>query len=141
MLDKESRINWYALTALINRTDNGDVNLYLPSEARTATRDDLKNFIRNIKLIPDIFNDRTESVNAEKETRLSIEPDVLGVNLKSIVNGSPMHMITVEKAIEMLSRRKIIITRSELVLFLNNNAKVFRTFSSSNDTLISLLRN
>ena len=37
ILDKDSRISWYALTALINRIDNGDVNLYLPSGNRPAT--------------------------------------------------------------------------------------------------------
>ena len=141
MLDKESRINWYALTALINRTDNGDVNLYLPSESRAASRDDLKTFVRNINLIPDIFTEKRENVTASHESRITIEPDVLGVNLKSIVNSSPMKMITVEKAIEMLSRRNIRVTRSEVVSFLKNNARVFRTFSSNNDMLISLLKN
>jgi hypothetical protein len=145
MLNKESRINWYALTALINRTDNGDVNLYLPSESRTASREDLKSFIRNIELIPDIFDggkeNRRENSKIQPEIRITVEPDILGVNLKSIVNSSPMRMITVEKAIEMLSRRNIKVTRSELTSFLKNNARIFRTFSSNNDFLISLLRN
>ena len=141
MLDKESRVNWYALTALINRTDNGDVNLYLPSESRTASRDDLKNFIRDIKLIPDIFNDRAKSINSGNESIITIEPDILSVNLRSIMNSSPMRMITVEKAIEALSRRNIKVTRSELVSFLKNNAGTFRAFkSNNNDVLITFTK-
>ncbi|MBQ3694823.1 MAG: ATP-binding protein, partial [Synergistaceae bacterium] len=121
MLDKDTRINWYALTALINRTDNGDVNLYLLSGSRTASREDIKSFVCTLNLIPEIFTENSkktqQKVNAEPESRIIIEPDVLGVNLKSILNSSPMRMITVEKAIEFLSRRRIAITRKELLLF------------------------
>ncbi len=140
MLDKNTRINWYALTALINRTDNGDVNLYLSSGPRTASRNDIKTFVRSIKLIPEIFRDKTEKADASSEIRMTIEPDVLGLNLKKIVNSSPMNMLTLEKAIEMLSRRRIIVTRSELSAFLKNNAGVFRTFNSNNDVLITFAR-
>ena len=142
ILSKDTRINWYALTALINRTDNGDVNLYLSSGARTASREDLRKFVRGLKLIPGIFKERQENVISSLERKTSIEPDVLGMNLKSIVNSSPMHMITVEKATEFLLRKKnISITRNELISFLKNNAHVFRTFNSNNDMLISLIRN
>ena len=153
MLDKFTRINWYALTALINRTDNGDVNLYLLSGSRTASRDDIKTFVCTLNLIPEIFTENSkkvqQKVNAvheakreEAEIKSVIEPDVLGVNLKSIMNSSPMKMITIEKAIELLSRRRISITRSELVLFLKNNAGTFRTFSSksNNDLLITFAK-
>lgn len=141
MLNKESRINWYALTALINRTDNGDVNLYLSSESRTASRDDLKNFIRNMELIPGIFNSRKDNVTVSPEIKITVEPDILGVNLRNVMNSSPMRMITVEKAIEMLSRRNIRVNRSELVSFLKNNAGIFRTFKSNNDVLITFAKN
>ena len=147
MLNKDTRINWYALTALINRTDNGDVNLYLLSGSRSASREDIKTFVCTLELIPGIFNGKSElekvkvkvNVNAENESRVSIEPDVLSVNLKSIMNSSPMHMITIEKAIELLSRRRISVTRTELIFFLKNNAGTFRTFSSksNNDLLIT----
>lgn len=146
MLDKFTRINWYALTALINRTDNGDVNLYLLSGSRTASRDDIKSFVCTLNLVPEIFTESSkktqQKVNAEPESRIIIEPDVLGVNLKSILNSSPMRMITVEKATELLSRRRIAITRNELLLFLKNNAGAFRTFSSksNNDVLITFAK-
>ena len=144
MLDKDTRINWYALTALINRADNGDVNLYLLSGSRTAVREDIKTFVRDLNLIPGLFGETSktekEKATAAPEKRTTIEPDVLGVNLRSIMNSSPMHMITIEKAIESLSRRRIAVTRAELVLFLKNNAGIFKTFNSSNDVLITFAK-
>lgn len=155
MLDKDTRINWYALTALINRTDNGDVNLYLLSGSRTASRDDIKSFVCTLNLIPEIFTGNAKKIQPKvivvheaqrEESKIEsvsvIEPDVLGVNLKSILNSSPMRMITVEKATELLSCRRIAITRNELLLFLKNNAGAFRTFSSksNNDVLITFAK-
>lgn len=157
MLDKDTRINWYALTALINRADNGDVNLYLLSGSRAASRDDLKNFIRTIELIPGIFSDKSEQAvktpermheggnegkneggNEDGHEKTVIEPDVLLVNLKSILKSSAMNMIAMNRAIEMLSRRKIIVTREELISFLKNDTGTFKTYASANDTLIAL---
>lgn len=148
-LDKDTRINWYALTALINRADNGDVNLYLMSGSRAASRDDLKNFIRTIELIPGIFSDKSEQAvktpermheggNEDGHEKTVIEPDVLLVNLKSILKSSAMNMIAMNRAIEMLSRRKIIVTREELISFLKNDTGTFKTYASANDTLIAL---
>ena len=134
MLDRNTRINWYALTALIDRMDNGDVNVYLPSGTRTASRDDIKNFISTIELIPGIFNVTTRPENVPHDTR----PDILAMNLKSLLKSSPMYMITVSKAIEMLSRRKIIVSREELVSYLKSSTGVFKTYAPNDgDTLIA----
>lgn len=153
MLNKDTRINWYALTALINRTDNGDVNLYLTSGSRSASRDEIMKFIRTIELIPGMFSGKTEhedtshEVNREvpnetqkpEETnKPAIEADMLSMNLNSIIKSSPMNLISISRAIEALLRREIIISREELILFLKNNTWTFRTYASANDTLIAL---
>ena len=68
LLDDESRIRWYALTALINRVDNGDVNLYLRNGNRTAGREDIQIFAReNVRLVDFPFEDGNKNIERKKE--------------------------------------------------------------------------
>lgn len=140
MLDDESRITWYGLTALINRVDNGDVNLYISACSRAATREDIRTFIRSIKLIPDIFTAKpvkSVPMPAPKHENVPTKPETLGMNLKGIINASPMNILTVEKAVELLAKRRIITNRNEILSFVKDNSGIFRTFQSKNDILIT----
>lgn len=138
MLDGEARTDWYGLTALINRIDNGDVNLYVSSQPKPATRDDIRDFLKSLKLIPDLFNAKPTTLPLSKPKSTVIEPDVMAVNLKSVINSSPMNIVSVEKAIELLSQRKIITERNELVSFVKSKPEMFKTFQSKNDIVITL---
>ena len=158
-LDKNSRIKFYALTALINRIDNGDVNL---SDGKQVTRDDAKNFIKAIPLLDFPFTKRHNAENSAPaphqgqhttnapEISASVSPlarnaeklpvpseEELKRQLLDIVNNSPMNIISIVKAIELLAQKKIIIDREKLSAFLKNNSKIFKTFPTKDDLLIS----
>ncbi len=134
-LDKDTRIKWYGLTALINRIDNGDVNIHTSSQTRPATRDDLRTFLQTVKLPGLDF----------AGTKDSPAPAPVGVNsadlkkaLADVVKISPMNIITVDKAIHLLAQKNIYIGRNELLSFVKDNRTVFKTFNSRNDILITL---
>lgn len=135
ILDKDERIVWYGLAALINRIDNGDVDLFLKSGHRTATRDDVQEFVRSLKLV-ELGGKPADS--AAPRSKLSVDPNLLGRSMLAILNNSPMKIISVKNALENLSGRKIAISESELVAFLKVNPAIFKLFSSKSDTLIGL---
>ncbi len=147
MLDKESRISWYALAALINRIDNGDVNLYTSSTPRTATRNDIKDFVRTLKLIDTKTIKNIEpsppsiTYSEEKETGKieTIDDALVKDTLKNIITASPMKIVTVDKAADILSQRGIKLVRNDVISIINNNSHLFKTFTSKNkDTLVTL---
>ena len=127
LLDKDSRVQWYGLAALINRVDNGDVNIYSESKPRTATRNDIKNFVKSLKLI----------TVAPVKIRVPAVSPSLENSLIEIVNASPMKIISTAKAAEMLDSRGQKISAGELLDFLRANNK-FRLFPSKDDTLITM---
>lgn len=136
MLDRTTRTSWYALAALVNRIDNGDVNLYLPSGNRTATRKDIKDFVRNIRLLNiDILPVESKTINTGSASG-RLENEILTENMKAVIGSSPMNIIAIDKAIENLERRKIMITRDELINFLKRNNADFRTFQSKNNDIL-----
>ena len=142
ILTQDERVKWYGLTALINRIDSSDVNLHIASQPRAAKREDIREFVRSIDLLPGIFA-RKEPVRTAKpapkpeHASVIVEPDVLAVNLKGIINVSPMNILTVDKAVELLAKRRIITNRNEILSFVKNNSASFRTFNSKNDVLIT----
>ena len=126
MIDSDERIKWYALTALINRIDNGDVNLYLPSDSRTATREDLTGFLKNdVKLIEFPFNDDVIVVGGDTAKKSEIFlPDINNASLRNIlsklVETSPMRMLALGRGVKLLSRHGIKMTADGLVDFVKN---------------------
>ncbi|MBR2209496.1 MAG: hypothetical protein IJ859_11870 [Synergistaceae bacterium] len=149
MLDDKTRIRWYALTALINRIDNGDVNLYLKSGNRPATRYDIKKFAqKNIKLVDFPFDDINDSVAKNDGDKgnfeLKISPDFSKIGshevndalvfnvLSSILDASPMKMQSVKKARELLAQRSIEMTCEELVSFLKRE-ETFKIYKNDVD--------
>ena len=148
MLDSNTRIKWYALTALINRVDNGDVNLYLKTCNRIANRDDLKLFMRRIKLLDFPFIGETDEpeiiiqpeVNVPEQSHEISDEDLM-ITLRSCVKDSPMKILSTDKALELLAQRDILVTREKLLDFVKANADVFRTFvSQNNEVLITFAR-
>ncbi|MBQ7578739.1 MAG: ATP-binding protein [Synergistaceae bacterium] len=127
LLDKDSRVQWYGLAALINRVDNGDVNIYSESKPRAATRNDIKNFVKSLKLI---------TVSPVKARVPAVSPS-LENSLIEIINASPMKIISTAKAAEMLDSKNQKISAGELLDFVRANNK-FRLFPSKDDTLISM---
>ncbi|MBQ9390226.1 MAG: ATP-binding protein [Synergistaceae bacterium] len=138
-LTKESRIPWYALTALINRIDNGDVNLYLDSGNRPAARNDANSFIRTLRLI-DSHSVKNPSVKNSNpaHTNLSCDEKSFAAALKSIITASPMNIMNPDKASSLLAQKGIDADRNMILSFVNNHPDVFRTFRARNDTLIGL---
>lgn len=151
-LDKESRISWYALAALINRIDNGDVNIYTSSTHRTATRNDIKDFVRTLKLIdtesikpselptnsPTIEKNEVNEVNVNDNVN-NYDDALVKDTLKNIISASPMKIVTVDKAADILSQRGIKLGRNDVISIIKNNSHLFKTFTSKNkDTLVTL---
>ena len=135
ILDEDTRSEWYGLFLLVSRIDNGDVDLLLDSGNRTATRDDIKEFVKTLTLINiDIEPAKKKS---SKPVVLPVKPDVLGRALLDILNDSPMQIMAVVKVIEFLSDKKgIKISEVELEAFVKANPNVFKLFTSQNDELL-----
>ena len=146
MLDDKTRVRWYALTALINRIDNGDVNLYLKGGERPATRGDIKKFAqKNIMLVDFPFDVDVEvdekNNNADEKFELKISQDfpksdvndALVFNILSgMLDASPMKMLSVKKSRELLAQRGINMTDEELISFLKRE-KTFKIYKNDVD--------
>lgn len=138
-LDKESRVKWYALAALISRIRNGDVNIYSGSGTRPANLDDARAFLRSIDLIPGLFGENRTPAPREQGKIIVVEPDVLKVNLLSILKTAPMKLATADKALSLLANRRIHLDRNELLAFVREHKDLFRVFiSKENESIISL---
>gem|GEM_PF-4152453 len=141
-LTEDSRINWYALTALINRVDNGDVNIYSSASSRTATRKDILDFVRTLTLIDSQalrFSPATITYAhpSKPEPKIYFDDKLFSATLSSLITASPMKILAVDKAAELLSQRGINAGRNEVISFVRNQS--FRTFTSKNhDILITL---
>ena len=150
ILDKDTRINWYALTALINRVDNGDVNIYSASQTRTATRRDILGFVRTLKLIdsPSLKFSPVAIIHTPTPTKFGskskpqptvyYDDKLFSDTLSSIITSSPMKILAVDKAVDLLSQRGIKVGRNEIISFVKKNFERFRSYSTKNDTLITL---
>lgn len=144
ILDEDSRVNWYALTALINRVDNGDVNIYSASSPHPAARRDILAFVRTLKLIDSpVLRFSPAAVtysppSSKQKTKVYFDDKLFSDTLSSLITGSPMKILAVEKAAELLSQRGIKANRNEIIAFIKNHSERFKTYSSKNDTLITL---
>ena len=121
IIKEDDRAGWYGLKALIDRVDNGDVDLLLASGIRTATREDMKDFMLSLKPV-----------------EIEIDYNKLGYKLMDIIKVSPMKILAANKAVELLAEKKIIISDSELIAFVKSNLDVFKIFESKNEMLIGL---
>ncbi len=144
-LDKDSRVNWYALTALINRIDNGDVNIYTASRTRTATRADILGFVRTLRLIDSNalkFSPATVTYSPpdrKSEPRVYFDDKLFADTLRSIISASPVKLLTVDKAAALLTQRGLKSGRNDVIAFVRNNSEQFRTYTSkSKDILITV---
>ncbi|MBQ7196378.1 MAG: hypothetical protein IJS40_03110 [Synergistaceae bacterium] len=134
LLDANERIKWYALTALINRVDNGDVNLYLSSGNRVATREDIKDFVKNFKLVDFPFDDdgsEAEIINLPA----GLNDAVISNMLNEMVEASPMNMLGTLKAIDLLAQRGVNLTVKDLMAFVKRET-TFKIYKNANDESI-----
>ena len=146
ILSKDSRISWYALTALVNRIDNGDVNLYLPSGNRPATRADIKSFVSTLSLLDTKalkFSPASVRYSAEDTPKSSpkvyYDDKLFADTLRNLITSSPVKILTVEKAAALLTQRGIKAKRNDVIAFVKRNSEQFRTYrSKSNDILITV---
>lgn len=143
ILDKDTRINWYALAALVNRIDNGDVNIYTNLQVRPASRADITDFVRKLKLIDTSalkFSPASITYQPPKtEPKVYFDDKLFADTLRSILEASPIKLLTADKAASLLSQRGLRAGRNDVIAFVKNNPKEFRTYSSkSKDILITV---
>ena len=142
MFDDKARITWYAIVSLIDRIDNGDVNLYLQSGNRPATRNDLKKFIReNINLL-DYKEKEVAKEAIEPELNFSgdfntDDGSIVNILIK-ILDASSMRMESVKKILELLPQRGVNMTEKELFSVLKSE-KVFKIYNEDQDDPIVTL--
>lgn len=142
ILDNKERACWYALVSLINQVKSEDVNLYLSSGNRTANLNDLQEFIYNIELIPGIFTEKkinmpVKPVDSQKV--LPVDAEMLRLTLSGIIKSSPMKLLSADKALTLLAGRKLKISHSSLLDFVNSNKNSFRVYKSrSGETMIGI---
>ncbi|MBQ9419855.1 MAG: ATP-binding protein [Synergistaceae bacterium] len=144
-LDDDTRITWYALTALINRIDNGDVNLYLSSGNRTATREDVRGFVKTLSLMDFPFDDDGTPLRLSPVSPLArgdrgvpdstlpdeIDEAILCNVLSEFVDISPMKMLGFDKGVQLLAKRGINMTIDELVAYVLRE-DTFKIYECSN---------
>ena len=143
-LDKDSRVNWYALTALINRIDNGDVNIYSSSSTRTAGRNDILGFVRTLRLI-DSNTLKFSPVSVKysppvpkSKPEVYYDDKLFADTLRSIISASPVKLLTADKAASLMAQRGVRAGRNEVIAFVRKNPENFRTYTSrSGDILIT----
>ena len=134
-LDENSRIQWYAVVALINRIDNGDVNLYLASGNRTATRDDIKEFLKTIKLL----NFKNSPAPAAPALEIKIPASDVIANITDIVTSSPMGIINIKKISELMQQRNFQFEDSEILNLIQDRKDIFKVLKSAGgDVLVTL---
>ena len=136
-LDESSRITWYALAATISQIKNGNVTVFSP-ESRTATTDDAREFFRTIDLIPGIFaQPQPETDTGTPDTPVPpVSPELLKTALHNVIKSSPMKLLTTDKALAILASRNIILSRNDVLSFVEANKHSFRTYSTSSGEIM-----
>ena len=125
------------------------MNIYSSSQTSTATRNDILGFVKTLKLIdsqalkfsPVAVKYTPPSPKPESrkpEPKVYFDDKLLSDTLSSIITASPMKILAVEKAAELLSQRGINAGRNEIIAFVKNHSERFKTYSSKNDTLITI---
>jgi hypothetical protein len=151
-LDRARAIDWYALTALRFKLDNGDITLMTPyGEQRTAVFGDftlyLKDgFKRNLLEEPETEpNWPSNSNNGNKKpskTKIAATPpsppEDLEKRVREILCGSPMHLMKVALLFGQLHKDKVSITYDLLLEFLRERNNVFTLFLSG-DSIVQLV--
>ena len=75
---------------------------------------------------------------SEKSERVYFDDKLFSDTLSSVITASPMKILAVDKAADLLSQRGIKAGRNEIISFVRNHSERFRTYSSKNDTLITI---
>ena len=141
MLDENSRIKWYALTALINRVDNGDVNLYLQSGNRIATRDDIRDFMKSIKLLEldEVTENKPHTTEQTSSPSYLLSEDAVKA-LKEIIKTSTMGITSMTKIINLMQEKNFKIDPAQISRFIQGNPDIFKVFpSKDNEKLVGLI--
>ena len=142
-LNKETRVQWYALVSLLNRIENGNVNLFVGENSRPATRDDAKSFIKTLNLI-DLSNfSRPEVKTPPAPDILPVQTekngsDILFDSLREMFTDTSIKLVSIEKVIENLAAMtQIKISKPELTSYLKSK-EIFNVIECSDDVLVSL---
>jgi hypothetical protein len=153
-LDRTRAIDWYALTALRFKLNNGDVTLISnKGEQRTAVAEDLALYLKEgfTKNLLELNLDGSKNSNGgsnietefEKKTSRdssqgTLYPKDLEAHIREILEGSPMHLMQVKLLLGYLSKNKVSITHDLLLEFLRERNDVFTLFLSGN-SIVQLL--
>ncbi|MBR6025947.1 MAG: hypothetical protein IK069_04235, partial [Firmicutes bacterium] len=133
ILDHDGCADWYGLTALINKLDNGDVSVFDENGRRAASREDLKCYLKELPL-PFFCVKQSYNEDREQEEDSSVVSNLL----KTLLEQSPMKLLALSKALTMTEAKGHKVTRAQLLNCAKNSPERFRLFESGKDTLIQL---
>lgn len=140
VLDGDTRSAWYALASLVNQLNSGNVNVYDASGVRPATLTDAQGFLYSLDLVPGLF----DAGISKPEPTASPEPAAPMPDIKpaltSIIDSSPMKLITVDKALNLLAAKGFTVSREELLSFVSADKLTFRVYpaKSGSDVMLAL---
>lgn len=155
VLDDEERVQWYGLVALFNKLENGDVTLLSSSGQRSASRDDLRRYMK--EAFPSDFLKLGNSQSQQKlpgrgddaEPAASPRPspnkrtpsptpndEPLAQILLSLLDTSPMKLLPAGKMVEMLSSRNLDVSITRLLACVSRFQGQFHVYPAGKDTLI-----
>ena len=129
------------MTSLINQIESGDVNLYLSTGERPANLADLREFAASLDLIPGLFSPskaapKSQPSRPKESPTFTASPEIIKTKLSSVVKASPMKILAVDKALALLAEKGLILSRNDLISFLNASKTYFRTYTTSSGEIV-----
>ncbi|NLL36997.1 MAG: hypothetical protein GX256_05695 [Fretibacterium sp.] len=144
VLDEETRVCWYALLALRNRIEAGDVRLYLSEESRLAVREDLMLFLRE-RFEGELLPFEGGKVEPPPLTDLPVDPFLtedwprLHEAICSLLTQAPMRMMKADFLLERLRNQDFKILHAGLLAYVKGQEECFRLWPCENGSLIQMV--
>lgn len=151
LLEGQDLANWYALTSLIFKVNEGDVQIEDTDGClRPAKRNELDEMLRDgcrLGELPQLLRIGDEAPEPEKpEKRGGKTPppppeatdEDLIPSIKACLQESPMRMLTVTLLLEKLSRTRTHLDHARLLTLLGRNKSSFRLFENKQGMTVML---
>lgn len=138
LLNDETRISWYAFMDLINQIDGGNVSIFTSSGNRQASREDLRELAGSLRLLDINFSGKSTNSYTRPLTPPSFDENALTQELKRILDASPMKLLAVDKALNILAQRGIFVESEKFLSFAKSHRAEFRIFQTKTEILIGL---
>ncbi|MBI5724652.1 MAG: hypothetical protein HZA50_11885 [Planctomycetes bacterium] len=144
ILDKDAVARWYAITSLVFKVNEGDIQVEEGSgKLRAATREELNQMLREgiskgsfpslLTAVkgPETAKPQPETPKRQDETRMM-------ASVKSCLKDSPMRMLTISVLLGKLIQNKVKLDHAGLLAFLGQHKNIFRLFENKQGMTVML---